>query len=81
VTERQERCRKQVERENDVQLQTDGSAREPSGFHHLQFDYTARLPIHAKRRGRQPSLGRPASSYTFACSPSATSSPPEPRHS
>ena len=40
MTERQQRCRKHIERENDLQPQAEGSAREPPGCRHLHIDYT-----------------------------------------
>jgi hypothetical protein len=40
VTERQQPCRQNVECENDLQPQADGSAREPPGCRHLLIDYT-----------------------------------------
>ena len=48
VTERQQRCRENVERENDLQPQADGSAREPPGCRHLRIDYTGRSGMNAK---------------------------------
>ncbi len=40
VAERQQRGRENVECENDLQPQADGSAREPPGCKHLRIDYT-----------------------------------------
>jgi hypothetical protein len=40
VTEWQQRCREQVEPENDLQRRADGSAREPPENRHLRIDYT-----------------------------------------
>jgi hypothetical protein len=48
MTERQQRCRKHIEREDDLQRQADGSAREPSGCRHLHIDYTGPSGINAK---------------------------------
>lgn len=40
MSERQQRCREHVERENELQTKADGSATEPAGCTHLQIDYT-----------------------------------------
>ena len=41
VTERQQRCGEQIERENDLQPQAEGSAREPPGGRHPDRLYEA----------------------------------------
>ena len=48
VTERQQRRRKHVERQNDLQPKARGSAREPCGTAHLHFNYTGRFAGNAK---------------------------------
>ena len=53
MTERQQRCRKHVKREDDLQPQADGSAREPPGCRHLHIDYTTQTerPLQARSTG------------------------------
>ena len=48
VTERQQSRREDVQCENDLQPEAEGSAKEPPGRRHLHLDYTGRRHQNAK---------------------------------
>jgi rhomboid family protein len=61
VPEGHQRCRKEVQPEDDPEPQAQGSASEPPGSRHLHFNYKGRPPPNAK--------SAPSHDYTFAMFP------------